>query len=73
MALKAVFFDVGETLVDEERYWRRIAEEIGVRPHVLWAALGATIARGEDHRRVYEYLGVKPGSGAPAYYESGDL
>ena len=69
MALRAVFFDVGETLVDEERYWRRIAEDVGVRPHVLWAALGVTIARGEEHRRVFDYLGVEAIPGAPAYYE----
>ena len=29
MALKAVFFDVGETLVDEERWWRVLAERSG--------------------------------------------
>ena len=73
MALRAVFFDVGETLVDEERYWRRIAEGIGVRPHVLWAALGVTIARGEEHWRVYEHLGVERPSSTPAFYEPGDL
>jgi HAD superfamily hydrolase (TIGR01549 family) len=73
VALKAVFFDVGETLVDEERYWRRVAEAVGVRPHVLWAALGVTIARGEEHRKVFEYLGVEPVPGAPAYYEPEDL
>jgi len=71
--LRAVFFDVGETLVDEERYWRRIAEAVGVRPHVLWAALGATIARGEEHRRVFDYLGVEAVPAAPAYYEPEDL
>ncbi len=73
MALRAVFFDVGETLVDEERYWRRIAELVGVRPHVLWAALGVTIARGEEHSRVYEHLGVEAVLDAPAYYEPEDL
>ena len=73
MALKAVFFDVGETLVDEERYWRGVAEAAGVRPHVLWAALGVTIARGEEHRRVFDYLGVARIPGAPAYYEAEDL
>ena len=73
MALKAVFFDVGETLVDEERYWRRIAEQVGIRPHVLWAALGVTIARGEEHRRVFDYVGVDRIPGAPAYYEPEDL
>jgi len=73
VALKAVFFDVGETLVDEERYWRKIAEAVGVRPHVLWAALGLTIARVEEHRRVFDYLGVAAVPGAPAYYEPEDL
>lgn len=34
MAIRAVFFDVGETLVDEERYWREVA-----RP---WGRLQAT-------------------------------
>jgi HAD superfamily hydrolase (TIGR01549 family) len=68
-----VFFDVGETLVDEERYWRRIAEVAGVRPHVLWAALGVTIARGEEHSRAFDHLGLDPLRGAPAYYEPEDL
>jgi HAD superfamily hydrolase (TIGR01549 family) len=72
-SLKAVFFDVGETLVDEERYWREVAEAVGVRPHVLWAALGVTIARGEEHRQVFDYLGVEALPGAPAYYEPDDL
>jgi len=68
-----VFFDVGETLVDEERYWRRIAEAAGVRPHVLWAALGVTIARGEEHWRVYDHLGLERVTAAPAYYEPEDF
>ena len=48
MTVRAVFFDVGETLVDEERYWRENAAAAGLRPHVLWAALGKTIERGEE-------------------------
>jgi HAD superfamily hydrolase (TIGR01549 family) len=63
VALKAVVFDVGETLVNEERYWRLAAEKVGREPHVLWAALGVTIARGEQHRKVYEYLGVEAPTG----------
>ena len=72
MALKAVVFDVGETLVDEERYWRLAAERIGVEPHVVWAALGVTIARGEHHRRVYDHLGVEPPEGL-TYYDRDDF
>ena len=58
MAVKAVFFDVGETLVNESGYWGRVARLVGVPPHVVLAALGATIARGEHHRHVFEILGV---------------
>jgi HAD superfamily hydrolase (TIGR01549 family) len=60
VAVKAVFFDVGETLVDETRYWAEHARRLGVTPHVVWAALGATIARGEHHRQVFELLGREP-------------
>ena len=59
MALRAVFFDVGETLVDEGRYWRLLAELVGVPPHVLWAALGVTIERGEDHTELWRHLGLE--------------
>ena len=60
MAVKAVFFDVGETLVDETSYWAAHAERLGVTPHVVWAALGVVISRGEHHRRVFELLGGEP-------------
>ena len=59
MAVKAVFFDVGETLVDESGYWGRVARLVGVPRHVVLAALGVTIARGESHRRIFELLGVE--------------
>ena len=72
MALKAVVFDVGETLVNEERYWRLAAEKVGLEPHVLWAALGVTIARGEQHGKVYEYLDVEAPTGL-TYYDGDDF
>jgi HAD superfamily hydrolase (TIGR01509 family) len=58
VALKAVFFDVGETLVDEERWWRVLAERSGLQPHVVWAALGVTIERGEEHDALWDHLGI---------------
>jgi FMN phosphatase YigB (HAD superfamily) len=62
MSLKAVFFDVGETLVDEERWWRLLCERAGLQPHVVWAALGFTIARGEEHDALWGHLGLdRPG------------
>lgn len=59
MSLKAVVFDVGETLVDEERWWRRLSEREGLQPHVVWAALGVTIARGEEHDALWGHLGME--------------
>jgi HAD superfamily hydrolase (TIGR01662 family) len=66
VALKAVVFDVGETLVDEERWWRRIAERADLQPHVVWAALGVTIARGEEHTALWRHLGIDQ---PPGWYE----
>ena len=59
MALSAVFFDVGETLVDEERWWRELARRSELQPHVVWAALGVTIERGEDHGALWGHLGIE--------------
>lgn len=59
MALTAVVFDVGETLVDEERWWRRLADREGLQPHVVWAALGVTIALGEEHTALWGHLGIE--------------
>jgi FMN phosphatase YigB (HAD superfamily) len=59
MAVKAVVFDVGETLVDETRIWGEWADWVGVPRLTFFAALGAVIERGEDHRRVFDL--VAPG------------
>jgi HAD superfamily hydrolase (TIGR01509 family) len=59
VALRAVFFDVGETLVDEERWWRELAGRSGLEPHVVWAALGVTIERGEEHDALWGHLGIE--------------
>ena len=75
MTVRAVFFDVGETLVDEERYWRAVADEAGLGPHVVWAALGATIALGEEHWELWRHLGVERPADAweSVVYTSDDL
>jgi HAD superfamily hydrolase (TIGR01549 family) len=59
MDVEAVVFDVGETLVDEERWWRELCKRAGMQPHVVWAALGVTIERGEEHDALWEHLGVE--------------
>jgi len=56
MRIKAVFFDVGETLVDESRDWGEWADYLGVSRFSFYAALGAVIARGEHHRTVFQVV-----------------
>ena len=75
MTVRAVFFDVGETLVDEERWWRAVADAAGVGPHVVWAALGKTIERGEEHWELWRHLGIERPAGAwdGVVYSTADL
>jgi FMN phosphatase YigB (HAD superfamily) len=74
MSLRAVFFDVGETLVDERGYWERVAALADVPSHVLLAALGVTIARGEDHRELWRHLAVeRPVTADEVVYEAFEL
>src|SRR4051812_15733531 len=56
MALRAVVFDVGDTLFSEERAWAAWASWLGVQERELSAALGATIERRADHRSAFELL-----------------
>ena len=63
MAVKAVFFDVGETLVDETAMWQRAADAAGVPRFTLFGVVGWLAAEGESHTRAWEVLGVAPGAG----------
>lgn len=60
MAVTAVVFDVGETLVDETRNWERVADACDVPRFTLMALVGFAIARGESHRKVREWLDIDP-------------
>ena len=53
MTVRAVVFDVGETLVDETRAWSAWADHLKVPRLTFLAALGAIIARGGDHTEVF--------------------
>ena len=59
MALKAVVFDVGETLVDETGMWERAADAAGVPRFTLMGVLGGLAARGETHSEVWKILAVE--------------
>lgn len=56
MTVKAVVFDVGETLVDETRAWSAWADWLGVPRLTFHALLGAAIERGDDHRAPFRLL-----------------
>jgi len=58
VAVEAVVFDVGETLVDETNMWTRAAANGGITPFTLMAGLGATIALERPHSDVWELLGI---------------
>jgi HAD superfamily hydrolase (TIGR01509 family) len=52
--VRAVCFDVGETLIDETRHWIEWASFLRVPPLTLFTAIGVTMERGESLRRVFE-------------------
>jgi HAD superfamily hydrolase (TIGR01549 family) len=54
MAIKAVIFDLGETLLCEDRMWAGWADYLGVPANDFRAALADVIARGEHHRKVFD-------------------
>lgn len=59
MAVDAVVFDVGETLVDESRAWLDAAARSGVPPFTLMGVLGGLAAERRDHRLVWELTGAE--------------
>jgi HAD superfamily hydrolase (TIGR01509 family) len=59
VALRAVVFDVGETLFDETGIWERAADAAGVPRFTLMGILGGLAARSERHTRAWELLGLE--------------
>ncbi|MFE0462251.1 HAD family hydrolase [Kitasatospora sp. NPDC058965] len=59
MAIKAVVFDVGETLTSDTRYWHDWAAWLGVPPHTMSALVGTVLARGLDNAEAIRI--AKPG------------
>lgn len=54
--LRAVLFDLGETLVSEERSWEAWADWLQVPRARLFAVMRTVIEQGEHHRRIFEIL-----------------
>jgi FMN phosphatase YigB (HAD superfamily) len=57
--LRAVFLDVGETILDETRMWAAWADWLGVPVLTFFALLGVVIERRQHHRQVFHTL--RPG------------
>ena len=51
-----VVLDIGETLVDETRFWRTWADELGISQLEFMSVFGAMVARGEGYTRLPGYF-----------------
>lgn len=54
--IKAVVFDVGETLIDETRIWSRWADRLGVPRFAMLGAIGGMAATGRPLLDAFEIL-----------------
>jgi FMN phosphatase YigB (HAD superfamily) len=59
MRIEAVFFDIGETLVNEGEIYGRWADWLEVPRHTFLTKLGALLATGDTHPDLFEYF--RPG------------
>ncbi|MER0481913.1 HAD family hydrolase [Streptomyces sp. Edi2] len=57
--MRVVAFDVGETLIRDDRGWGAWADWLGVNRHTLSALVGAVVARGRDNSDALRL--VRPG------------
>ncbi|GAB6939391.1 HAD family hydrolase [Isoptericola variabilis] len=65
--VRAVVFDVGETLIDETRIWTRWADRLGVPALTFLGVLGGCAALDLSHRHAFEL--VRPDVDVPAEIE----
>jgi HAD superfamily hydrolase (TIGR01549 family) len=61
MAVRAVVFDVGGTLLDEHRTWSALCARHGWSEFEFFAALGAVIERRQHYTDVLRIMGVTEG------------
>lgn len=83
MPIRAVFFDIGETLIDETRIWSAWADWLGVPRFTFLAAVGGVIERGENHMQVFELFrpafdldreeAARSTAGVPNVFDAKDL
>ncbi|MFE4059809.1 HAD family hydrolase [Streptomyces sp. NPDC059096] len=68
--IRTVVFDVGETLVRDDRYWASWADWLGAPRHTVAALVGAVVAQGRDNADALCL--IKPGIDIAAEYEARD-
>ncbi|MEU3829159.1 HAD family hydrolase [Streptomyces sp. NPDC029080] len=66
--IRAVIFDVGETLVRDDRYWASWADWLGVPRHTVSALVGAVVAQGRDNADALRL--IRPGIDIAAEYRA---
>ncbi len=54
--ISAVFFDVGNTIIDESTEYGTWADWLGVPRHTFSSVLGAVVAQGRDYREVFQHF-----------------
>ncbi|WP_199185673.1 HAD family hydrolase [Streptomyces carminius] len=66
--IRAVAFDIGETLVRDDRYWAGWADWLGVPRHTMAALVGAVVGQGRDSGDALRLL--RPGIDIGAEYRA---
>jgi FMN phosphatase YigB (HAD superfamily) len=69
--IQAVVFDLGETLVNENRLWSMIARYSGITDFTLFGMMGAVIERREHHRSIFSLMQIESVEPAIIGYELG--
>ncbi|MFE6408137.1 HAD family hydrolase [Streptomyces sp. NPDC057837] len=64
--IRAVCFDVGETITHDDRYWAAWADWLDVPRHTVSALVGAVVAQGHDNAEALRL--VRPGIDVAAEY-----
>lgn len=83
MTVRAVFFDLGETLLSEDRIWHRWADWFGVPALTFLGVLGGVIERRQHHLEVFRpflpsmdvegELARRVAAGHPTGFDASDL
>ncbi|WP_069174486.1 HAD family hydrolase [Streptomyces griseus] len=66
--METIVFDIGETLVRDDRHWASWADWLGVPPHTVSALVGAAVIQGRDATEALAVL--RPGMDATEAYHA---